>query len=307
MRVLVVGSLPAARARPRRGVAGRGRRPARRGPHGRGRRADPIATAHRYLSARGLPGCLQLAAMVQASTRSSSSSSPDCRCGPDAGQVRAHRLALSAVLVRPAPGSRCRRPPRDREDLPGGPGGRAAFSVWRRADRIVIGGEDERAEFLAAVGKRAETPGRELNSVRRSLVPMRRLGRGSPRSRPRTCSSSSAGGRRGKGGRSHRLTRRILPVGTVSPAPGIAMTESDVALLGPRRASASPPTWPGVSSRPRTGDRRSGPSSGASASPVAASTRSSTGPGRLADRHSRRRRARLRWRLGIEGGHGQRP
>ena len=42
------------------------------------------------------------------------------------------------------------------EDLPGGPGGRAALRLWRAAERVVTEDEEQRARFLDEVGRQAD-------------------------------------------------------------------------------------------------------------------------------------------------------
>ena len=195
---------------------------------------DPVATAHRYLTMGGIPGCVRIATMVSGFDSVVVQLQPGLPV-----RVRASRLeralsliALSFALRRGRQVViRLERP----EDLPGGPSGRAALRVWRRADRIVVGGEDQRAEFIAEVGKQAE-----------------RLVVSSP---PAQQEDADAGGW-GKGSdasvedvlelvrkRAARERRALassdsvhLPGWDRLAVPGIAMTEADVALLGPEAA-----------------------------------------------------------------------
>ncbi|MGA3216408.1 MAG: hypothetical protein ABSD97_12060 [Acidimicrobiales bacterium] len=231
MKVLVVGSLPPperARAEALRvevaGLLAEGHTVEVVAP-------DPIATAHRYLSARGVPGCIQLAAMVSGFDLVVVQLQAGLPVRVRAGRFeRTVSLYVFSFAMRRARHVVLRL--ESAEDLPGGPGGRAAFSVWRGAERIVIGGEDERAEFLAAVGKRAE-------SLAVSSTPLEEPGAddGGWGEGPEVSVENVLELVRRRAARE----RRALASSDVahSPgwdrlaAPGIAMTEADVALLGP--------------------------------------------------------------------------
>ena len=155
MRVLVVGSLPppeCARAEALRvevvGLLAEGHSVEVVAP-------DLVATAHRYMTTRGIPGCLWLATLVSRFDSVVVQLQPGLPVRERAGRLERELslVALSFALRRGREVAiRLERP----DDLPGGPGGRAALLLWRRAGRIVVGGDDQRAAFVAAVGPPTE-------------------------------------------------------------------------------------------------------------------------------------------------------
>ncbi len=116
---------------------------------------DPVATAHRYMTTRGIPGCLWLATLVSGFDSVVVQLQPGLPVRERAGRLERELslVALSFALRRGRQVAiRLERP----DDLPGGPGGRAALLLWRRAERIVVGSDDQRTAFVAAVGLPAE-------------------------------------------------------------------------------------------------------------------------------------------------------
>jgi len=117
------------------------------------------------------------------------------------------------------------------DDLPGGAGGRAAGRLWRRAERIEVNDEDQRAAFMAEIGKKAE----RLNVVA---------------SCSKTADDEEGGWGYGPDAsiedvlalvrkRAARERRALASADTAHfagwdrlAAPGLAMTEADAALLG---------------------------------------------------------------------------
>ena len=180
-------------------------------------------------------------------------------------------------------------------DLPGGPGGRAALQAWRSADRIVVGGEDQRSGFLLAMGTAGD----------RSVVI----------SPPVPTGRHRRGRRMGRGSR--RLGRERARAGALAGGPRTAEPRGD--RIGPRRRVGSPgdardrdgrwglvvergrhlASWPGRSRsvgtcRSQTGDRC-----------CARRRRSSERPGRSA--YAVIATDPLRLRRGSRGALGRRP
>jgi hypothetical protein len=115
---------------------------------------DPVATAHRYLALTGLPGCLQLLWMISGFDSVIVQLQPGLPVRSRAGRFeRVVSLFAFSLVVRRGHEVVLRL--QSLADLPGGVGGAAAFRLWRRADRIVIGSDDELALFAEAVGKKA--------------------------------------------------------------------------------------------------------------------------------------------------------
>jgi hypothetical protein len=193
--------------------------------------SDPVATAHRYLSATGIPGCLQLATMVAGFD----SIVVQLQAGLPV-RVRASRLERSLSLLAFSFALRRARHVVIRleslEDLPGGPSGRAALALWRRSERIVIGDEDQRSEFLAAVGRRADR-------LVVSSAPVAETGTedGGWGERPDASVEDILELVRNRAARERRALSSSdsahFPGWDRLAVPGIAMTESDIALLGP--------------------------------------------------------------------------
>jgi hypothetical protein len=110
---------------------------------------DPVATAHRYMSARGIPACVRLWTMVSAFDSVVVQLQPGLPVRERAGRLERELslMALSLVLRR-ARHVVVRLESLD--DLPGGATGRGALLLWRSADRIVVGSDSERAALVAA-------------------------------------------------------------------------------------------------------------------------------------------------------------
>jgi hypothetical protein len=199
---------------------------------------DPVATAHRYLVAGGVPGCLQVLKMASGFDSVLVQLQPGLPVRARAGRFerglslfvfslalrRAHRVVIGLERL---------------EDLPGGPGGRSALRVWRTAERIITRDEEEQARFLSEVGKQAEhlavssRPAEdaledqlvwcdgEISSVEDVLELVRKRAALERRALSPSDSAHLAGW--------DRLA-----------APGMAMTESDTALLGPPEVARKP-------------------------------------------------------------------
>jgi hypothetical protein len=117
---------------------------------------DPIATAHRYLAAGGVPACLQLLTIMPRFDAVVVQLQPGL---PVRAKARGFERALSLGVFALALGRGGEVELRldSLDDFPGGPGGPAAGRIWRRAGRIVLGDEEQLARFLAALGRRGES------------------------------------------------------------------------------------------------------------------------------------------------------
>jgi hypothetical protein len=152
MRVLVVGSLP-----PPDGDRARALRSEVARLLGEGHTVEvvapnPLATAHRYLGPAGIVGCIRLATMAGGYDAVVVQVEPGLPVRARAGRLeRALSWFSFSFALRRAHNVEIRL--ECEADLPGGPGGRAALQAWRSADRIVVGGEDQRSGFLLAVGR----------------------------------------------------------------------------------------------------------------------------------------------------------
>lgn len=117
---------------------------------------DPVATAHRYMATGGIPGCMQLATMIPGFDSVVVQLQPGLPVRERAGQLeRGLSLVALSLALRRARHVVIRLECPD--DLPGGPGGRAALRLWHSAERIVVAGDDQRAAFVAALGRSAES------------------------------------------------------------------------------------------------------------------------------------------------------
>jgi hypothetical protein len=166
MRVLVVGSLP-----PPDGDRPRALRTEVARLLGEGHTVEvvapnPVATAHRYLIPAGMFGCVRLATMVGGYDAVVVQVEPGLPVRAKAGRLE-RALSLVAFSFALRRGHHVVVRLERVIDLPGGPGGRAALQVWRNAGRIVVGGEDQRAAFVAAVGSAGD---RAVVSSARSRV-----------------------------------------------------------------------------------------------------------------------------------------
>jgi len=118
------------------------------------------------------------------------------------------------------------------DDLPGGPGGSAALRVWRRADRIVLGSEEQRAAFLGAVGRHGE----RLAVTASEAIELDDDGGGWVEGADASIEQILALVRKRAARERRALASLDLPHVSgwdALPAPGMAMTEADVAALGP--------------------------------------------------------------------------
>lgn len=170
MRVLVVGSLPPPESTRATALRSEVTRLLADGHQVEVVAADPVATAHRYLGAGGLAGCLRLAPIVARFDLVVVQLEPGLPVRAKAGRAERELsiVALSLVLRRAREVIiRLER----LDDLPGGPSGRGAIQLWRSVDRVVLGSEDERGKFLSVVGHEAEHPivSLDRSSLRRDL------------------------------------------------------------------------------------------------------------------------------------------
>ena len=199
---------------------------------------DPVATAHRYLSASGLPGCAQLWTMVSGFDSMVVQLQPGLPVRPKAGPLE-RALSLVAFSLVMSRGRHVVLRLESPEDLPGGPGGRWAARLWRKAERVVVKDEDQRASFRQALGKRAEhidvvvlgsdaaedDDGGWGEAGDASIEDVLALVRKRAARERRALASSDA---------AHFAGWDCLP------APGLAMTEADAALLGAGDAPRKP-------------------------------------------------------------------
>ena len=110
---------------------------------------DPLAAAHRYMRAPGLPAALEVALAGRRFDSVVVQLEPGLpvRTGALRAERAAALLALAAALRRlPEVTLRWDRP----DDLPGGPGGRAGRALWGTASRIDLGPAVD-ADQLAAL------------------------------------------------------------------------------------------------------------------------------------------------------------
>jgi hypothetical protein len=199
---------------------------------------DPVATAHRYLTAGGLPACIQVATMVSGFDSVIVQLQPGLPVRARAGRLeRSVCLFAFALVLRRAHRVEIRL--ERLEDLPGGPGGRAALRLWRAAERVVTEDEEQRARFLDEVGRQADRlvvtsrpavevaddegawADGEVASVENVLELVRRR---AARERRALASSDAA----------HIAGWDRLA------APGLAMTDADTALLAPSEVPRKP-------------------------------------------------------------------
>jgi len=151
MRVLVVGSLPPPDCARAKGLRHEVARMVAEGHTVELVAPNPVATAHRYLTPPGIPGCVLLATMVRGYDSVVVQLEPGLPVRARAGRLeRALSLLALSFALRRAGDVVIRLECLD--DLPGGPGGRAASEVWRKAARIEVAGEDVLAAFAKAVG-----------------------------------------------------------------------------------------------------------------------------------------------------------
>ena len=199
---------------------------------------DPVATAHRYLTAGGLPACIQVATMVSGFDSVIVQLQPGLPVRARAGRLE-RSLCLFAFALALRRAHRVEIRLERLEDLPGGPGGRAALRLWRAAERVVTEDEEQRARFLDEVGRQADRlvvtsrpaaevaddegawADGEVASVENVLELVRR--------------------------RAARERRALAPSDAAHlagwdrlPAPGLAMTDSDTALLAPSEVPRKP-------------------------------------------------------------------
>ena len=118
--------------------------------------SDPVATAHRYMTTGGIPGCVRLATMVPGFDSVVVQLHPGLPVRERAGRLE-RELSLVALSLALRRARRVVLRLERLDDLPGGPGGRAALLLWHSAERIVVGGDDQRAGFVAAVGRPEES------------------------------------------------------------------------------------------------------------------------------------------------------
>jgi len=116
---------------------------------------DAVAVAHRYMTTAGIPGCVRLATMVSGFDSVVLQLQPGLpvRVGAGRWERDLSLVALSFALRR---GRKVVIRLENLADLSADPGGRAALLVWRRAERIVFGDEDQQAAFVAALGRPVE-------------------------------------------------------------------------------------------------------------------------------------------------------
>ena len=117
---------------------------------------DPVATAHRYITPGGIPACVRLWPMVSGFDSIVVQLQPGLPVRERAGRLE-RDLSLIALSLALRRGRHVVIRLEHLDDLPGGPGGRGALLLWRSADRIVVGTEDQLAALVAAVGGPTES------------------------------------------------------------------------------------------------------------------------------------------------------
>ena len=183
---------------------------------------DPVATAHRYISASGIPACARLWTMVSGFDSVVIQLQPGLPVRERAGRLERELalVVLSLVLRR---GRHVVIRLESLADLPGGPAGRGALLLWRSA------GQDHcrkrcRAGGPCGGGGCPSGGGRDRFAVLCTVCP-RPLwtmedGAREAASRPRTCSSSYARGRP-ENAKSLPASRLTCPVGRGFRPPGL--------------------------------------------------------------------------------------
>ena len=187
MKVLVVGSLPPperARSEKLRGAVAR---LLADGHTVEVVAAEPVGPAHRYLGAGGLPGGLQLLGIVPRFDSVVVQLQPGLPVRARArGFERALSIGVFALVLGRVREVELRLETLD--DIPGGPGGPGFNRVWRRAERIVLGDDEQLAKFVAALGRRPPRASRSAR-LQRSPAPTTTAASASePTCRSRTCS-----------------------------------------------------------------------------------------------------------------------
>ena len=116
---------------------------------------DGLSAAHRHLTSTGVPGAVEIALAARHADAVVVQVEPGLPMRPSAGRgERAVTLLSLAAALRRTPEVTIRLDHLD--DLPGGPGGRAALELWKSASRIEVGDEAVLHELSAALGPMAD-------------------------------------------------------------------------------------------------------------------------------------------------------
>jgi hypothetical protein len=112
---------------------------------------DGLSAAHRHLASKGFAGTVEIGLAARKADAVVVQLEPGLPVRRTAGRAeRALSLVALAIALRGARDVRLRLDHLD--DLPGGPGGRAALELWKSATRIDVGDEAARALLAAVLG-----------------------------------------------------------------------------------------------------------------------------------------------------------
>jgi hypothetical protein len=148
---------------------------------------DGLSAAHRHLASNGIPGAVEIGLAARKADAVVVQLEPGLPVRRTAGRAeRALALVALAIALRGASDVRIRLDHLD--DLPGGPGGRAALELWKSATRIDAGDEAARGLLVAVLGSegdrvvlapRVASPwGRQVAADRRNNAPASEWGYG---------------------------------------------------------------------------------------------------------------------------------
>jgi len=198
----------------------------------------PVATAHRYLGATGLPGCLQLWTIVAGFDSVVVQLQPGLPVRAKAGHLE-RALSLMAFSLALARGRHVVIRLESPDDLPGGARGSAANRFWQRAERIVVNNEDQRAAFVAEIGKRAERLNVVVSRCEKVDDEEGGWGDGSDASIEDVLALVRRRAARERRGLASADTAHFAGWDRLA-SPGLAMTEADTALLRTTEAERKP-------------------------------------------------------------------
>lgn len=150
MKVLVVGSVPPPDGGHRDALLSKVLRLRSEGHEVEIVSLDPLAASHRYLAAAGVPSAIEVGFLARGADASVVQIEPGLPVRHGAG--RAERAVALMAMARALRGRDVTLRLNDPDDLPGGPGGRAAIELWTAVTRIEVGDESLRAELAALLG-----------------------------------------------------------------------------------------------------------------------------------------------------------
>jgi hypothetical protein len=154
MKVLAVGSIPPPAGGHRDALLAEVLRRRSEGDAVQVLAVDPLAAAHRYLSAPGLAAVIEIALSARGVNAVVLQLEPGLPVRHGAGRLE--RTVALMGLAAALRGKQVTIRLDHRDDLPGGPGGRAANELWKIASAIEVGDETLRAELAPVLGSLAD-------------------------------------------------------------------------------------------------------------------------------------------------------